>query len=111
MRLSRPELNCALSHAQMTAAKFAERESATEARLTIPLQSSMAVKTERTTCAISARPVTATKPAKMLVRRLPTLKPKSTWPRLAEEVGDFGNQKSRMKNASNPNGGSTKLDA
>lgn len=64
--------NCGVSHAQMTAAKIAELESATEARLTTLSHSSTAAKTEKPTSGFYVPTVMVTRRIKML--------PKSQWP-------------------------------
>ena len=73
--------NAELNFAQMTAARLAELESATEARLTTQLHSSMEAKTEKPTSGFYVPIATVQRPSVMLLKKRPIIKPKSTWPR------------------------------
>jgi hypothetical protein len=86
-RKSRQRSSCGLSHAQMTAAKIAELESAKEAGTLTTLrhlysQLTTAPSIEKAICNTSAPTVTSQKPPMTLPRNPARLKPKHLWPDL-----------------------------
>src|SRR3990167_7343454 len=82
--------NSELSHAHMTAAKFAELESDMEAKLIIPLPSSTAERTARLICGSYVETATLKRPRPTWLSSPVRLKDKSAWPDLKRSVGASG---------------------
>ena len=82
--------NSELSHAHMTAAKFAELESVTEAKLITPSHSSMADKTARLICGSYVETATLKRPRPTWLSSPVRLRDKSAWPDLKRSVGASG---------------------